>query len=190
MNRKKTIVVDYDDTIADFTGYLCQLHNGLYNTLYSPSDFNNYKLPKELLSTFKEYENHGIYSALKLLPDSRKALRYAKMIGYHIIIMTARKREYEKQTKMNIIYNNLPYDELLFVPSVRKASRIKALLKNYDISLFADDKATTINRVDKMQIVDKVILINKPHNMLDTFSSNVIRCNTLFDAVKHLKELN
>jgi uncharacterized HAD superfamily protein len=201
--KEKVIVVDYDDTVVDFMGFLCRLHNKLYKTCITPSDFKAYDFDlveiedargnkvhgKDIRETFLEYEKHGLYAALSLLPEAKFALKMFKELGYKIIILTARKEEYEKQTMMNVLNLNVPFDELIFCPSDLKAKKIRQLAKKYNIQMFADDKASTVKDVAETTNVNFVICINQSHNKSEEFDEDIIRCDGLMDAVRLLPDL-
>lgn len=205
MKRKeKVVVVDYDDTCVDFIGFLCRLHNKLYKTCVTPSDFkaydfdlieikdarNNVVKGDEIRKTFLEYETEGLYAALPILPEARHALKFIKSLGYKVIILTARKPEYEKQTMMNILHNNIPFDEVIFCPSELKAKKIRQLSRTYNIQMFADDKASTIKDVSVNTNIKNVVCVNQAHNMSEDFDNDVIRVDSLFEAVRYLKDIS
>ena len=202
--KEKIIVVDYDDTVVDFMGFLCRIHNKLNGTCITPSDFKEYDFDKveikdvrgnivhgtEVRDTFLEYESHGLYSALYILPEARFALKFMRELGYKIFILTARKEEYEKQTIMNMLNLNIPYDEVIFCPSDLKAKKIRQLSKTYNIQMFADDKASTVKDVAESTNVNHVVCINQAHNRDEDFDEDVIRVDTLFEAVRLLADIS
>ena len=110
-------------------------------------------------------------------------------LGYKLIILTARPKEYEKQTMLNILHQNVPYDEVLFCPSDEKAKMIRKLSKRYNIQMFADDKASTIEDVYENCNVNNVVIITKPHNVDMEIDEDIIRVQSLFDSVRYLKEI-
>ena len=78
MVNERVVVLDCDDVIVDFVGYVCTLHNKLHKTALTKHDLKEYNLPirseatniegdvvnKGLFKTFKEYENHGLYGVV------------------------------------------------------------------------------------------------------------------------------
>jgi len=203
ITKEKAVVLDYDDTICDFLGFLCRIYNKLNNTCISPTDITEYCFDNvnfkdvrgnevtgdQLLETFEEYEKHGLYAAIPLLPESLHALNIMRNLGYKLIILTARPKEYEKQTMLNILHQNVPYDEVLFCPSDEKAKMIRKLSKRYNIQMFADDKASTIEDVYENCNVNNVVIITKPHNVDMEIDEDIIRVQSLFDSVRYLKEI-
>ena len=205
MKRKeRVIVVDYDDTCVDFIGFLCRLHNKLYKTCITPADFKDYDFDmveikdarnnvvhgEEIRNTFLEYETEGLYAALPPLPEAKHALKFMKSLGYKIIILTARKEEYKKQTMMNILHNDMPHDEVIFCPSDLKAKKLRQLSRIYNIQMFADDKASTILDVSENTNIKMVVCVNQPHNMGTKLDDEVIRVDSLFEAVRYLKDIS
>lgn len=200
--KPKAVVVDYDDTVVDFTGFLCYLHNKKHGTTIGTSDITdwdftnlsvkdvrgNVVLGSELKETFKYYEEDGLYAALPVIKESKFALELIKKLGYHIIVLTARPEKFKKQTEMNLIMRDVPYDELYF--DWDKVKKIKEFSKLYNIVLFADDKLTTVESVSDNCRVKYNFLIDKPHNKCDNIDNDeLIRIADLLEAVRYLKEV-
>lgn len=204
-NKKQPILVfDVDDTIVNFVGHLCSLHNRLKNTcLYETDikewDFNNIQikdargnvvLGTELKDTFHKYEPHGLYAQLPLLPDARHALNIIKKLGYRIILMTARKDEYREATKLNMIMHELPIDvenDIYF--SRDKSKDIKELSKRFQVVAFADDKAETVRDVFENCHVKHVFLVNKNHNKNEEVDPEIQRIDNIFEITRILREV-
>lgn len=204
MKRKlkpRAVVVDYDDTVADFSGFLCHLHNKIHHTSIVTNDITTWEFEdirvndvrgnivtgEELNRTFKEYEPEGLYAILPVISEAKSALKIMRLLGYKIIILTARKPEHEKQTMLNLLHNDVVYDELYFEED--KVKKIKELSKKYNIQVFADDKLETIEDVVENCKVRKVYLIDKAHNRTEDIDDEIIRITNLFEVVRDLRDL-
>jgi len=198
--KPKAIVLDCDDVIVDFMGFLVLIHNKKYKTHITRQDVVGYPLQGEevenifgtvvadvnLEDTFKELEPHGLYTMLPVFAESKQAIIYAQDLGYKIIIMTARPIQFKEQTELSLLVNDIPYDELLF--AYNKADKINQLKDKYDIVLFADDRAKTIKAVNNQCNIKYPILVNQPHNEHSKLSQKIIRVNDLLEVIKYLKE--
>lgn len=202
--KEKAVVLDVDDTLVSFLSYLCFLHNKLHGTSLSEHDikewaFDNLDLTdvrgnkvtgEQLNETFHEYESEGLYARLPAIKESRFGVELMRDLGYKIILMTARKPEFHKQTILNLISNKIDYDELYFTKE--KVKKINALAKDYNIMLFADDKYETVLDVYENAKIHKngqVCLINKSHNQDKELDEGILRINTVFEAVRFLKKV-
>lgn len=203
MKKPKTIVLDFDDTVVDFMGKLCEQHNRLHGTCISPYDLKEYDMTKlkmkdankvtvtgeQLFNTFKEYEIQGLYAALKPLPRARHALQRMKEYGYRIIILTARPADFEKQTLFCLLNQDIPYDEVIFSPSKEKANVLKKLAKTHNIQCFVDDKASTCDDVIKTTKIKKVYMVNQEHNRNVQVDPKIRRIPGIFDIIRDLKRI-
>lgn len=198
--KDSVTIIDIDDTLFNFTGFLCYLYNKLNGTCVSSSDikewnFDNLELidargnkviGKNLRNLMYEYETE-IYSALPLLENVKFALDTIKAIGYKIILLTARKDCFKKSTIVSLLSNELPYDEIIF--DWDKAKIINDLSKKYIIKLFIDDNAQTIDAVAQLNKVEHICLLDKPHNRNFQIEDGIIRVESLFDSIRYLKEV-
>lgn len=206
MTRKlkpKAIVCDSDDCLVGFMQGLCDLHNSLYKTCVTPSDIKEYDMTKahmkdvngnevegsELMQTFKDYEDHGIYASLEPLQYVIRALDIIKLYGYHIIVLTARNEKYRKQTEMNFMKHKMKFDDIVFTESREKAKTIRKLAKTYNIVAFIDDKASTVIDVNENTNVNQVYIINQKHNEGFDLDDEIQRVNSVFDIVRNLPDL-
>lgn len=78
---------------------------------------------------------------------------------------------------------NLPVPFKLFLTN-GEGSKLK-IIKNNDITVFADDRAETINEISP--IVSTAFLINQEWNRKFTISANMVRRNNLQEALEYLK---
>jgi hypothetical protein len=208
--KPKVIILDVDDTILDFCGFLCSLHNKKYGTCISPNDLTDWNfssvevkdangnvvLGSQLRATFEEYEADGLYVGLDVLGDADFALEIMKKLGYKIILLTARNEKFGKQTELNLIMNKIYQfiDEIHFKSDKNienfKTNKIKELSKIYNIQLFADDRAETVMQISENCKVDKIFLINKAHNKnIEIEDENIVRVGDLMEAVRYLKKI-
>lgn len=199
MAKSKAIVLDMDDTIVAFSEFLCRLHNSLNNTCITIKDLTSWDFGdvdmkdaqgnqvtgKDLMKTFHDYESHGLYAALPVIKDARFAIQLMQSLNYKVIIVTARKEEFQTQTILNTIHQKIPYDKLIF--SSDKVKTIKELNKKYHIRAFADDKLSTVEAVSEGCKVDQCFLIDMPHNQ-NCSDEDIIRVDTLFEVVRYLKQ--
>lgn len=199
--KEKTVVLDCDDVIVDFVGYVCTLHNKQHKTTWTKYDLKEYNLPirseatniegdmvsKGPFRTFKEYENHGLYGVLPVFEESRQAMQLLKMLNYKIIVLTARDPKFKKVTELFMLHQNLPYDELFF--SKDKATLLNELNEKYDIVAFVDDKTETILSVKEKCNIKNVCLMDQPQNRKDKVGNKGIeRINSLIELVNILRE--
>jgi uncharacterized HAD superfamily protein len=200
----KAVVFDSDDCLVAFMQGLCDLHNKLYGTCVTPTDITEYDMNKahmvdingnkvegaELMQTFRDHEDHGLYASLDPLPSVERALKYINTLGYKIFVLTARAEKYRIETEMNFMKFNLKYDEVIFAESKDKAKAIRKLSKEYNIVCFADDKASTVSDVNENTKVKQVYLISQKHNENYEVDDEIIRVPSVFDIVRHLPDLN
>lgn len=203
--RKKkihTTVLDFDDSCVSFIGHLCHIHNAIHGSCIHANDITewditsvdtkdargNRVLGSELLQTFEEYEQHGLYAQLPLLPYADHAIKLMKKLGYKVVIMTARKPEFEQQTRLNIILHSLPIDMIVFTDD--KVKEIKKLQKEHNIALFADDKLSTVESVNEQCRVNHNFLIDMKHNQTDELDENIKRISNLFESVRFLRDVS
>jgi 5'(3')-deoxyribonucleotidase len=198
--RQPAIAFDLDDTIVDFLGFLCRLHNHLHDTCINPCDIKcwdfkemrvedargNVVVGSDLEKTFKDFENDGLYSSLPVLPDARNALTLFQKLGYKIIIITARKDSFQKQTLLNLFHQRIPHDEIHF--SYDKVKTLRELSSKYNIKGFMDDKASTVEDVFNRCNIEHVFLIAQSHNR-ESEIEDVVRVNNLFECVRYFKEI-
>jgi uncharacterized HAD superfamily protein len=204
--KKKAIVLDIDDTIVQFCSFLCFLHNNLHGTSVSHHDLKQWSFDgldikdvrgnrvtgKELKKTFRLYEPDGLYSILPVIKDARFAIKIMKELGYKIILMTARKKEFQRQTILNLVAHNIQYDEVYFTPSHDKAKKIQNISKKYNVVMFADDRYETVKDVNDKCKIEHLFLVNMPYNNaieLDPSTDRIQRINNLFEAIRHLEDV-
>jgi len=201
--RPLAVVLDFDDTVVDFLGSICTLHNKINNTSITQNDITNWDLEseeivvedargnvatgEEVLKTFREFEEHGLYASLSPLPEAGHALNIMNKLGYKIIVLTARKARFDKQTTLNILKYNLPIDEVIY--DNNKMLKVKKLLKQYNVKAFADDKASTVVEISESCNIPNIYLVNKAHNTTLEIDEDINRINSIFEIVRDLKEI-
>lgn len=211
--KPKAIVLDNDDCIVDFDGGVCKVHNKKYGTSLTPRDLvawnyvglelkdasGNVVKGEELLATYKEYEDHGLYVGLNLLRDVHNALECMKEKGYKIFILTARPPKYGRQTELNLIRHNIEkfIDDVFFqpedFPAVEnfKVKKIKELSKDYNIQVFADDRGDTVQAVADNCNVNKVFLVeNSKNKNFEYDHEEIIKVRDIMEIVRYLKKVN
>ncbi len=198
--RPHAIVLDYDDTVVDFIGFLCMVHNHLHGTCMTRRDVINWGFKDinmedargqavtgaEFNQTFKDWEPHGLYASLPAFKDARRAIDLMRKMGYKIIIMTARGEKYRQETELNAMHQGITYDELRF--SDDKVKTIRELSKTYNIKMFADDKADTVLRVAEKCKVKHVFIIDQEHNKDIDEDEDIIRVRDIMEAIRYLPD--
>ena len=180
MIDKKYIVLDIDDTLVCFLSHLIDIHNNLPGVAnkYSREDIEGWSLPDDLKDTFKEYEN-WVYVSAPALPKVKNKIKQLKKSGYGIILMTARDESFKKHTIFNLSFNKIEYDMLFF--NKNKSLKINRLSEDYNIEIFADDRASTVNKVRENTNVPNVYLINMPSNRNIELLEGVTRINNIHE---------
>jgi predicted secreted acid phosphatase len=200
--KPKAIILDADDTIFNFLGGICKIHNKRNGTCITPQDLTAWDFGAtemkdargnsvngtELRQTWKDYEDSGLYACLSLIGDAAFALHLMKDLGYKIIILTARPEKYGKDTELNLIFNNIHQyvDEIYF--NSDKVKKIKELSKTYNVVMFADDRATTVQDIYENCKVRNVILIEKAHNSDAEVDPEIHRVKDLMETIRLLKD--
>ena len=189
MAKQKQVVsiFDLDDSIQLFTDTLIYLSNTISGTIISPEDVGTWDLPKELEDVYKRFEKCGLYAVLPMSPFAIETLTFLRTVKSHkIVLLTARPENYGEATYLNLLLNKVPFDELIF--NKNKVEAIKKLSKKYHISLFADDKLETIQRVYTNCNVDTVCLIDRKHNRVEDLDPDIKRITNLLETLKYIKE--
>lgn len=202
-SKKKipTVVLDVDDTIVDFIGFLCYLYNAKNHTSITGGDLTSWDFVgtkvedaqgrvvkgASLRKFFKDYEDAGLYAACPVIKESALALDLMKKLGYKIILLTARDARFRRDTEINLLVNKVPYDEIIFDND--KAKQIKRLARNHSIRLFADDNEHHVANVLETDRVEECYLINRSHNKESTIPEEVVRINNLLEVVRALPDV-
>ena len=204
--KPRAVILDLDDVVVDFCGALCELYNKHNSTSLSLSDLTewdwknldfkdargNVVKGEALRKIFEEYEN-GLYVGLEPLPYALRALDTIRLYGYKIFIITARHCSFGKSTELNLMFKKIPHDAVFHKENKEqktedfKVNEIKELGKTYHISFFVDDKLETAQAVADNCKVDRVYLLNKPHNRDAELTEDIIRINDLVETIRHLK---
>lgn len=207
-NKKKdlktkipAVVFDYDDTIVSFSTFVFRYHNWKHGTCAHPSDMKKWNFEdltmkdmagnvvtgEDIRNTFQQLEHIGLYASLPVIKVAREAIDQLRIMGYKIIIVTARKLKFREETELNAFHQKVKYDELIF--SNDKVATIKKLSKKYHIEAFADDRGLTVKNVAEQTSIPKVFLIDQSHNK-DTSGENIIRINDLSESIRHISPLS
>ena len=198
--RPHAVVLDYDDTVVDFIGFLCMVHNHLHGTCMTRRDVVNWGFKDinmkdargntvtgaEFNQTFKDWEAHGLYASLPAFKDAKRAIDLIRKMGYKIIIMTARGEKYRQETELNTMHQGIHYDELHF--SDDKVKTIRELSKTYNIKMFADDKADTVLKVAEKCKVKHVFIVDAEHNKDIDDDEDIIRVRDIMEAIRYLPD--
>jgi len=216
--KPKAVVLDIDDVIDDFCGYLCWIHNRVNGTHVTANDIRDWNfetlkvkdrngnevIGTDLRQTFRYWEEHGLYGSVDLLPRAYDAIRKIVDYQYKVILLTARDKKYEDETKLHLWKNGIIFDEIYFKGeddgSDFKTKKIKKLSRRYNIQLFADDKYSTVEHVAENTNVNCVCLIEtastRDLKKIEGDTENRLQKNddihkfvTLYDAIILLKDL-
>jgi hypothetical protein len=185
-------VIDLDDVVID-------LHSGFISyaaeTLGIDMDVKNH-------TNFGFYTQYGISDqefldmiqtedcAKRFIPfdTSTKALHKIKQLGVTRNIVTARgymRDAYNKTAQVLEVFN-LPYDNLIIVPSGKTKSDCYNQF-NGNVVFLADDATHNISDAIKNGSVENIYLINRPWNSDFEKHHQVKRANSLIDAVYSLE---
>lgn len=201
--RPYAIVLDYDDTVVNFIGFLCTIHNHINGTCITGRDIINWGFKDinmkdargntvtgaDLDKTFKDWESNGLYASLPAFKDARRAIELMRKLGYKIIIVTARDEKYRKETELNAMHQHIHYDELHF--SQDKVKTIRELNKTYNIKMFADDKAVTVLDIADKCRIKYTFIIDQEHNKyIDDDEEDIIRIKDIMEAIRYLPDVN
>ena len=198
--RPFAIVLDYDDTIVEFTSFLCTLHNKLNNTCITKSDvkewhFNSINMSdvrgntvtgEDFTKTYKTYEKNGLYAALPAMRDAVHAIKLMRKMGYKVVILTARDPIFEKDTELNAIHQGIEYDEIVF--NIDKVSAIRSLKKKYNIKMFADDKESTVLKVAEKCNIEHIFLVDETLSKEIDDNEDIIPVRDIMDSIRYLKD--
>jgi uncharacterized HAD superfamily protein len=200
--KEKAVCLDLDDTVVNFLQTLCAIHNKKYGTCVSHRHIKAWNFSEldltdargnrvtgdDLYKTFKEYEDHGLYTCLEPLEYAKYVLDSMRDLGYKIIFITARNERFLKTTECNLLKKDLNYDELYFEKD--KVKTLKQLQKKYKVVMFVDDKAETVQNVcDNCSRINHVVMLNKSYNQSIELDEEIDRADDLMDCLKVLKEV-
>lgn len=180
MTKEKGYVIDIDDTLLSFVSHLKFVSDQLKDTNFMQTELSEWLLPLALKETFEEFEDL-IYASLPANVRVREKLEEMRCKGYKIILMTARDEKFRRVTLFNLGINRIKYDAIFF--NKNKSLKINRLEEKYEIVGFADDKASTVNKVKRDTNVKNVYLINMSSNRDETLEDGVKRINNLNEII-------
>lgn len=179
-DKQKVIITDLDDTLVRFTSSVIDVSNVENGTNLQPIKLEGWGYPPAMNEVFIKYES-WFYAASPILNKVRQKMLDMKAAGYQIFIMTARPESFKMQTYFNLLLNKLikgeHYDEIFFCKN--KALKINRLSEKYDIRIFVDDRAKTVNEVKQRTKVSDVYLIDMNSNQNAEMAEGVIRIKSI-----------
>lgn len=179
MSKPKAVFLDLDDCVVNFVTHLCNIHYKLYGEKFNRSDITEWKLPKELYKTFKDYES-WLYISQPMLPKAKAKIQEIRDSGYKVVFITARGEDFKKHTEFSLALHEVKYDaDIIFRKN--KALQINRLSEQYNIVAFADNKPSTVRKVATETDVRNVYLIGLPWNRDEEMPDNVKRINSISD---------
>jgi len=119
----------------------------------------------------------------KFLLDAIESLRFMRLKGYKIVIITSRSSKISKSTKQYLDYNQVPYDKLYCEDGIDKAAIIRELNCKFMIE---DD----IQLASKIAKYTQTYLINYPWNSSSFHKrfymrDNIIRVSGWNEIMEH-----
>lgn len=201
--KQKTIVLDWDCTLADSSTRVVELYTGKkFNQLKELQwNFSPFIPQEETAEALKLFGDRKMYEGLKLITGCKKTLKELKQKGYKLIVCTntvksARKlkEEFIKKLLGDLV------EEIHFTDDFNKAKYFYSLDRHIDIII--DDKVECHKgfESDTMHIVfgdyqwngveDLCDLIKSKLNQLDETVTQlkITKCNTWEEVSKTLSK--
>lgn len=162
-NKTPLVLLDIDDTIADFSKYLIKRLNEEYLEAEELAPFDSWELPAIAEFHLELWSRSGLYKSLPLIKKAKEFIDAIPRDQYKLGLITARPEEFREDTLSWLTKHNTKVDFVLF--DKHKINKIKELNETYSIELFADDKAETIKTAsEQLKFIKHLILIDMPHN--------------------------
>lgn len=124
--NKVTLALDLDNTTVDFNGRFRHHLAKKYNLTPEqalvkypePHDYSFvksgwFKDTDEFHSEFHEAERAGVYREMSIYPGARKTIQTLQQKGYTLHVVTARRQEYNEDTKAALRRYRMPYRKLV-----------------------------------------------------------------------------
>ncbi len=188
---KNLIILDYDNTLVDFSSPFLALFNKMNNSTITVKDIVHYSFGD---NTFKSPNNHikgkdidlfflenkhEAHKNLNLYEEVALFLSEIDRDWWDIVIITARHEEFVGQTHKCLKENKIDsfFDEIIYTS--KKAEFISLLKHRYDRIIFVDDKHTEVERVKLVN--PKVECYVKEHSY---------NLNTIIKRIQSLHEID
>ncbi len=181
MSKHLAICCDLDDCVFSFLGPFLDTFNEYTGKYVSLSELRNYEFDREMSIFLHEEEDRGLYLNLPLEHGAITFLNRVFSYNIRIFFVTARPEVYERDTRIALARNGVPFDKLIFSKS--KADVINHLKSKYDVISFIDDRFATVQDVYMKCALPTVFLIDKPHNQ------NYVLDNTDIVRVKYIMDI-
>lgn len=183
--RPVAICCDIDDCLINFLEPFLDSYNAEYNKQISLSDLTDYQFSLSLQKYLKKVELEGIYTRLPIAYGATAFLKGLDDLRIKLILITARPKDFKRDTVISLINNKIKYEDLIFAKN--KSEIIIDLKSDYDILGMIDDRASTVIKVSERCDLDYNFLINKPHNESVVIPENVTRVPYILDILKLLE---
>lgn len=180
LKRNLAVCIDLDDCIFSFLGVFVDLYNKRMVRSLNLTSMVDYNFNKQLSAFLHEIELEGLYSRLPLEFGASTFLDLLTSLKIKIIFITARPKEFKRDTIIALNNNNIDYEMLIF--NKNKSEVINSLKNHYDVLAFIDDRASTVEKVFNKCGLNFTFLIDKPHNKNIMVSKGIERISNLMDA--------
>jgi uncharacterized HAD superfamily protein/phosphoribosyl-ATP pyrophosphohydrolase len=197
LNYDNVIGVDIDGVLADYPRSFIEFINKEMKTNYDYKDIKSYdiaeslSLPPEECAKLKNlYRETGQKRFIPVIDGAKQFLEELKYLGYTIVLLTSRPYDKYKRmfgdTQYWLVQNKMMYDAILW--DEKKGERLIEEFGKDKVKLFIDDVASFANNIGKLGM--KCILLNKPYNLNISTHENVMRVNSLREALNEISRFN
>ena len=153
-NRPK-ILLDCDDVINDFTGYICSVHNERTGDNLSPDSFTTWELKSYIPEYMDIMTEKGFFEGIPEKKNSIAALQWLiKSAKYDVYVITACQSNQELQEKFNWFDKYLPDFNKNRIISCKEKEMIRG-------DVLVDDK---VENLDLCSPFMKCIVLDMPSN--------------------------
>ncbi len=163
---RKNIVLDLDDSMADFCNHIMEVLNKHHGTNHKKDDKHDYSFSmygyddKEFVQAMIDHE---IIENIKPYFGVKETLDHVcKTHDIHIVTARSWHPDGYNVTKDWFNAHNLPYDSIRLV--YPGSSKIDAISDLSHVDLAVDDRDTHCNEFYDCDIVKKVLMVNQPWN--------------------------
>ena len=183
---KKNIVLDLDDTLADFCNHIIEVLNKHHGTDHKKGDKEDYTFS---MYGYQDHEfvkamiDHKIIENIKPFFGTKETLDYLKKT-HNIHIVTARSWHPDgyEITKDWFERHRLPYDSIRLVYPGHSKIEVLADLPHVDVAV--DDRDTHCKEFYECDRISKVLMVNQPWNKYS--EDNIKRINDIREILYYV----
>ena len=183
---KKNIILDLDDSLADFANHIIETFNLIYNKDFKKEDKDDYSFSVYDLNE-KEFVqamiDNNIIENIKPFFGAKQTLDCLHQT-HDIHIVTARSWHPNGYNITKKWFENfeLPYDSIRLVyPGNSKKEAIKDLVH---VAIAVDDRDTHCKELSECKNIDTVLMVNQPWNKYAT--GNINRINNIMEILYYV----